>query len=257
MDLLVKKPMARWTVDDVSDWLWDLGLEDYQQNFTDQKINGRILNEINRSNLEPMFGMRNELHQRVILQALEYTKAHGVKQPTNLWEHKAVYSRYTTFLLYAMGHTPRLALLYLYKYDEPGFEFYTSTVEDCGGNTTANHSTSIWTYIGMTVAPDYMNAKFALCFTELHFWTSRFIILQCACRGILEMMSFIAAVRNPRDIQVTSTISESILMAMVYYVVSCIWWLIPTIMRDALFYAELYFSPAFYIRDMVRRGLWS
>lgn len=257
VDLLVKKPLMRWTVDDVSNWIKDLGLEDYQPNFEQQRVNGRMLSEISRGDLESMLGMYNILHQKMVMQALEYTKEHGVKQPTNLWEHKAVYNWYTTFMLYAMGHTPRLAMMYLYKYDEHGFDFYKETLMDCQRNGTDNQTFSLWGYIGLAIFPNYANAKFVMCFTELHYWTSRFVILSCACRFVLEIMTIVGAIQNPTQVDVSGMLIESVLMAALYYVVGSIWWIVPTIIRDALFYAEVYFSPAFYFRDICRRLLRS
>lgn len=246
----MKKPLVRWSVDDVSNWLLDLGLEDYQANFEHQKVNGRMLSEINGTHLETMLGMNNGLHQKMVLQALNYTKEHGVKQPTNLWEFKAVYNWYTSFMLYAMGHSPRIAMVYLYAYDEHGFAFYKNTLMSCDRNMTGNNTFSSWGYVGMILFPNYANGKFSRCFTDLHYWTSRFIILSCTFRFVLEIMNILWAIQNPSEIDIGGTLVESAIVVGIYYVVGSIWWLIPTIIRDALFYAEVYFSPAFYFRDI-------
>ena len=62
-----KKYLELWTVDDVSSWLDDLGLADYQQNFMDNKINGKMLFEIEKSDLETLVGIFNPLHQRMFI----------------------------------------------------------------------------------------------------------------------------------------------------------------------------------------------
>ena len=53
-------------MDDVSSWLDDLGLADYQQNFMDNKINGKMLFEIEKSDLETLVGIFNPLEHSLM-----------------------------------------------------------------------------------------------------------------------------------------------------------------------------------------------
>lgn len=254
LDLLVNKPINKWTTSDVSYWLNDLGLHSYQTSFEQHAVNGRMLLEVQDSEIEELFGIHNKLHKRTLINALGYAKAYGVKPPSTLWEYKALYPGYTTFLLYAMGHTPRLALLYLYKYDEEGMLLYQSTIEDCKTDL-ANATISRMSLLKSLVLPHYYSGKFVWCYMDVHYWTSRFLLFQCICKGLIDVFRLFSVMSNLNTMSLSQTISEqlgeSVLMMTVYYVISVLWFLVPTILRDALFYAEAYFSSFFYLKELM------
>ncbi|KAF6027827.1 BFAR [Bugula neritina] len=248
-NLLVKKPLIKWTVTDVESWLEDQGLQSYREVFRDVGVNGRMLSEVEADDLESMFNMTNSLHRRMFLHSLNHAITHGVKQPTNLWEYKALNSAHAVFLLYCMNMTPRLCTLYLYRYDYDNYVLYRNYVQTC--NVTAqDDGLSSWLFqAGSIFMPHYIQAKFVYCFKDVHYWTSRILLMQCLIRTLLDLISIgtVSRTLTPKDVL------HPIIKFTVYYLVSSVWWILPTIIADAIFYLELYFGLFFVINELYNK----
>ena len=255
-ELLVKKPLMKWSNDDVCQWLSDLGLGAYQSHFVEQKINGPMLSAMKHSDLELMFNMSFPLHQRTFMQALNYTLTYGVKLPTNLWEYKALYSGYTTFLMASAEVTPRLGLLYVYLYDREGYTFYKESVLSCNCSEAGSvgKASRFLFYAGSMIAPSFVQAKFVYCFTDLHYWTSRFLLIQCLCKGLLDLIYLSSYISfQQRQKILPRFVVEPLKIFTFYYVASWVWWLVPVIIVDALFYCRVYFGSLAYAKDLYKR----
>eukprot|EP00062_Callorhinchus_milii_P020458 gi/632976139/ref/XP_007904630.1/ PREDICTED: bifunctional apoptosis regulator isoform X2 [Callorhinchus milii] len=119
-DLLVHKPVTKWTANEVTLWLEQLGqwASVYKERFLEEEVNGRLLLTLGEEEFsKPPFNIENELHRKAIHMALDSVKALGVKPPQNLWEYKAMHAGKSLFLLYALKSSPRLTMLYLYLFD--------------------------------------------------------------------------------------------------------------------------------------------
>lgn len=214
-----------------------------------------MLEAVEEEDLTTLFGFNNTIHRRIFIQSLDSALIHGVKPPTNLWEYKALYPAYTMFLLCISGHTPRLTVLYLYFYDYPGYSYYTNTIQSCEHDSSlTDESSSNPPYLlSLLLFPPLSNMWFSVCFMDVHYWTSRFIIAQCVLKGFIELVQVMQVLRSASfsfSNEVFSGVKASLLTFAVYYFISCIWWLLPTILADAAFYAELYFSPYFYWKEL-------
>lgn len=248
----MQKPLRRWTVPDVAHWLGDIGLDTYKETFSEQHVNGLMLSKVTESDLDPLFNMDNDLHKRVFLQALNYTKTHGVKLPTDPWEFKSAYSGYATFLLYSMAHTPRLTLIYMYMYDSGSEEYYRDVLLDCRADGISHSS---WlSHTMFFIWPDVVNALFVRCYLEDYYWVSWLLIVQCWMKLVMLVLKVLHAMRNPETISVYDYISETVVYMTIYLSVRLIWWAVPTLFRDALFLAQIYFSPIIYAKA-IRKSL--
>ncbi|XP_047658980.1 bifunctional apoptosis regulator-like isoform X2 [Tachysurus fulvidraco] len=122
-DNLVSKPISRWTVDDVTLWMEQLGswTNQYRETFLQEQVNGRLLNLLGDDDLlSAPFLMENPSHRRALLQELYRVQSFGVKPPRDLWEYKAANEEKFVFLVYALKDSPRLTFLLLYLFDYEG-----------------------------------------------------------------------------------------------------------------------------------------
>lgn len=90
-DPLVRKPVHKWSTQNVAKWLESLGdwAEEYGDRFQDAGIDGNLLMSLSEYDLEtPPLNVVVSYHRRVLLKELEALKADGVKQPTDVWEYK-------------------------------------------------------------------------------------------------------------------------------------------------------------------------
>uniref|UniRef100_A0ABM5F181 Bifunctional apoptosis regulator-like isoform X1 n=1 Tax=Pogona vitticeps TaxID=103695 RepID=A0ABM5F181_9SAUR len=119
-DLLVHKPVAKWTAEEVTHWLEQLGpwTSLYKDRFLLERVNGRLLLMLTEEDLSKApYRVENSSHRKAIMTELERVKMLGMKPPQNLWEYKAVHPGKSLFLLYALKSSPRLTMLYLYLFD--------------------------------------------------------------------------------------------------------------------------------------------
>ncbi|KAM5151832.1 bifunctional apoptosis regulator [Mantella aurantiaca] len=119
-DLLVHKPVSKWTPEEVVLWLEQLGpwASHYKDRFLLERVNGRLLLTLAEEEFskEP-YSIESNSHRKAIIMELERVKTLGVKPPQNLWEYKAVNPGKSLFLLYALKSSPRLSMLYMYLFD--------------------------------------------------------------------------------------------------------------------------------------------
>ncbi|EDL96166.1 rCG49807, isoform CRA_a [Rattus norvegicus] len=135
---------------------------------------------------------------------LERVRALGVKPPQNLWEYKAVNPGRSLFLLYALKSSPRLGLLYLYLFDyTDSFLPFIHTIcplqEDSFGEDIFTKLLDLreptWKQwreflIKYSFLPYQLIAEFAWDWLEVHYWTSRFLIVNAMLLSVLELFSF-------------------------------------------------------------------
>uniref|UniRef100_A0A8C5K4U9 Bifunctional apoptosis regulator n=1 Tax=Jaculus jaculus TaxID=51337 RepID=A0A8C5K4U9_JACJA len=213
------------------------------------------------------YTIENSSHRRVILTELERVKALGVKPPQNLWEYKAVNPGRSLFLLYALKSSPRLGLLYLYLFDYTDtFLPFIHTIcplhEDSSGEDILTKILDprepTWRQwreflIKYSFLPYQLIAEFAWDWLEVHYWTSRFLIVNAMLLSVLELFSFwriwsrseLKTVPQRMWSHFWKVSTQGLFVAM-------FWPLIPQFVCNCLFYWALYFNPIINIDLVVK-----
>ncbi|KAF4117986.1 hypothetical protein G5714_000037 [Onychostoma macrolepis] len=117
-EVLLSKPLSRWSTDDVTLWVEHLGIwtNQYKETFHREKINGRLLFALSDEDLSAApFNIENQSHRQIILEELHRLKETRVS--LDLWQYKDLYLGKTLFLLIALRNVPRLTLLYMFLFD--------------------------------------------------------------------------------------------------------------------------------------------
>ncbi|KAK1163008.1 bifunctional apoptosis regulator-like isoform X2 [Acipenser oxyrinchus oxyrinchus] len=260
-DLLLHKPVTKWTAEDVILWLEQLGpwASLYKERFLEEQVNGRLLMTLEEEEFaKSPFSIENHTHRKAVLLELERVKALGVKPPQNLWEYRAVNGGKSLFLVYALKSSPRLTLLYLYLFD------YTETFlpfmhTSCPGSADAAEEPDILTkhllndpswmqwvefLVKYSLLPYQLMAEFAWDWLAVHYWTSRFIIVNAMLLSVLEGFTLwrlwsrgeLRALPHRMWSHFWKVSTQGLLVAIV-------WPMIPQFICNCLFYWALYFNP--------------
>ncbi|XP_004705922.2 bifunctional apoptosis regulator isoform X1 [Echinops telfairi] len=268
-DLLVHKAVAKWTAEEVILWLEQLGpwASLYRDRFLSERVNGRLLLTLTEEEFSRApYTIENSSHRRAILMELERVKALGVKPPQNLWEYKAVNPGRSLFLLYALKSSPRLGLLYLYLFDYTDtFLPFIHTIcphEDDLGEDIISKLLDLreptWKQwreflVKYSFLPYQLIAEFAWDWLEVHYWTSRFLIVNAMLLSVLELFSFwriwsrseLKTVPQRMWSHFWKVSTQGLFVAM-------FWPLIPQFVCNCLFYWALYFNPIINIDLVVK-----
>ncbi|XP_036848368.2 bifunctional apoptosis regulator isoform X2 [Manis javanica] len=269
-DLLVHKAVAKWTAEEVVLWLEQLGpwASLYRDRFLSERVNGRLLLTLTEEEFSRApYTIENHSHRRAILMELERVKALGVKPPQNLWEYKAVNPGRSLFLLYALKSSPRLGLLYLYLFDYtdtflPFIHTICPLQEDSSGEDIITKLLDLqeptWMQwreflVKYSFFPYQLMAEFAWDWLEVHYWTSRFLIVNAMLLSVLELFSFwriwsrseLKTVPQKMWSHFWKVSTQGLFVAM-------FWPLIPQFVCNCLFYWALYFNPIINIDLVVK-----
>uniref|UniRef100_A0A2K5E2J7 Bifunctional apoptosis regulator n=1 Tax=Aotus nancymaae TaxID=37293 RepID=A0A2K5E2J7_AOTNA len=213
------------------------------------------------------YTIENSSHRRAILMELERVKALGVKPPQNLWEYKAVNPGRSLFLLYALKSSPRLGLLYLYLFDYtdtflPFIHTICPLQEDSSRENIITKLLDLkeptWKQwreflVKYSFLPYQLIAEFAWDWLEVHYWTSRFLIINAMLLSVLELFSFwriwsrseLKTVPQRMWSHFWKVSTQGLFVAM-------FWPLIPQFVCNCLFYWALYFNPIINIDLVVK-----
>ncbi|KAL1005127.1 hypothetical protein UPYG_G00054890 [Umbra pygmaea] len=273
-DLLVSKPVSKWTPEEVLFWLENLGpwASHYRESFLKENVNGRLLLMLGEEELNRHpFNIENLAHRRAVLAELDRVKELGVKPPQNLWEYKAVNAGKSLFLLYSLKSSPRLTLLYLYLFDYyetflpflhtccPAFSPISQPMED---GLPLNNQLSVhptwhqWVefLVKYLLLPYQLIAEFAWDWLSVHYWTSRFIIVNAVLLSVLEgcavwRLYSRAAIRSlPQKMW-----GHFWRMSSQGFAFALFWPVIPQFACNCLFYWALYFNPIINIDLVVQQ----
>ena len=248
------KPLETWSIEEVGDWLDHLGLNSYQSVFAEKNMTGQSLLELKSSDLALMFYMHNPTHQTILIEAINSVKELDIHLPADFWEYKDRYLDYSMFLLFNIGRNPWLGIYYIYKYDTEAYGFYKQTVLTCN-TSNVDETRSWWFYAGILIAPQFVNAKFALCFTDLQYLLGWFLFVHSIIRGILDLITLGSYLPRRLGHYLTDSFSSSMLLVLLVYLVSCVWWMVPTFLKKFIFYFEVYFVP-FHCANQLYRKLF-
>uniref|UniRef100_A0A3Q3WQS3 Uncharacterized protein n=1 Tax=Mola mola TaxID=94237 RepID=A0A3Q3WQS3_MOLML len=267
---LINKPVSRWTPEEVVSWLDHLGpwAQLYREPFQQENVNGRLLLMLGDEELlKPPYSIQNQAHRRAVMAELNRVKALGVKPPQNLWEYKDANAGKSLFLLYALKRSPRLTLFYLYLFDySETFLPFLHTC--CPAVTQINHSESNflstqlepswgqWTefLVKYLLLPYQLIADFAWDWLSVHYWTSRFVIVNTMLLSLLEGCAIwrlwtratIRTLSQKMWNHVWKMLSQGFAFAL-------LWPFVPQFVCNCLFYWALYFSPIINIDLVVQQ----
>ncbi|KAM4631534.1 bifunctional apoptosis regulator isoform 2-T2 [Discoglossus pictus] len=269
-DLLVHKPVAKWTPEEVIMWLEQLGpwASHYKERFLSERVNGRLLLTLVEEEFsKDPYSIENNSHRKAIIMELDRVKTLGVKPPQNLWEYKAVNPGKSLFLLYALKSSPRLSMLYLYLFDytETFLPFIHTTcpaqVEEEEEDIIAKFldlQDPSWTQwreflVKYVFLPYQLIAEFAWDWLEVHYWTSRFIIVNAMLLSVLELFSF-WRLWSRRELKNLPRLMWGHFwkMSTQGLFVAIFWPVIPQFVCNCLFYWALYFNPIINIDLVVK-----
>ncbi|KAG7276796.1 hypothetical protein CRUP_008746 [Coryphaenoides rupestris] len=260
-DLLISKAVSRWSPEEVLSWLDNMGpwAQLYREPIQQENVNGRLLLMLGDEELSrPPYSIENQVHRRAILSELDRLKILGVKPPQNLWEYKAVNAGKSLFLLYALKSSPRLTLFYLYLFD------YTETFLPflhtcCPAVIDAVQSEDSSRLIDMqapnqrqwaeflvkyVLLPYQLIAEFAWDWLAVHYWTSRFIIVNAMLLSVLEGFTLTLPSRMWSHFWKISSQG---------FVFALMWPFVPQFVCNCLFYWALYFNPIINIDLVVQQ----
>nr|XP_033770981.1 bifunctional apoptosis regulator [Geotrypetes seraphini]XP_033770982.1 bifunctional apoptosis regulator [Geotrypetes seraphini]XP_033770983.1 bifunctional apoptosis regulator [Geotrypetes seraphini] len=269
-DLLVHKPVAKWTAEEVVLWLEQLGpwASHYKDRFLSERVNGRLLLTLAEEEFSKVpYSIENNSHRKAIIMELERVKMLGVKPPQNLWEYKAVNPGKSLFLLYALKSSPRLSIFYLYLFDyTETFLPFIHTI--CPVLEDEQEEDLIAKYLDLkdpswkqwrrfllkySFLPYQLIAEFAWDWLEVHYWTSRFIIVNAMLLSVLELFSFWRLWSRRELKTLTRRLWSHVWKVSTQGLVVAIFWpVIPQFVCNCLFYWALYFNPIINIDLVVK-----
>ncbi|XP_028912556.1 bifunctional apoptosis regulator [Ornithorhynchus anatinus] len=268
-DLLVHKSVARWTAEEVILWLEQLGpwASLYKEKFLSERVNGRLLLTLTDEEFSKIpYSIENSSHRKAILMELERVKTLGVKPPQNLWEYKAVNPGKSLFLLYALKSSPRLSMLYLYLFDYaetflPFIHTICPVQEDLEEDIITklldlkDPSWKQWRefLVKYSFLPYQLIAEFAWDWLEVHYWTSRFLIVNAMLLSVLELFSFWRIWSRSELKTVPHRMWSHFWKVSTQGLFVAIFWpVIPQFICNCLFYWALYFNPIINIDLVVK-----
>ncbi|XP_068100834.1 bifunctional apoptosis regulator isoform X2 [Hyperolius riggenbachi] len=269
-DLLVHKPVSKWTPEEVVLWLEQLGpwASHYKDRFLSERVNGRLLLTLAEEEFSKApYSIETNSHRKAIIMELERVKTLGVKPPQNLWEYKAVNPGKSLFLLYALKSSPRLSMLYMYLFDytETFLPFIHTTCplqeknEEDIITKFIDLEDPTWTQwreflVKYLFLPYQLLAEFAWDWLEVHYWTSRFIIVNAMLLSVLELFSFwrLWSTSQLRSLPRLMW-GHFWKMSTQGLFVAIFWPVIPQFVCNCLFYWALYFNPIINIDLVVKR----
>ncbi|XP_077979598.1 bifunctional apoptosis regulator-like [Glandiceps talaboti] len=259
--ILVKKPVIKWTPEEVADWIAEMGSWSrdnlYPEMFLANRINGRLLLGITEEDLKaPPFSIEMGLYRRAIIHELKTVKELGVKPPKDLWEFKAMDEGKSIFLAYSLKDFPRIAMAYFYVFDYKDIflPFLHGTCPVPANESIPEESPVINESNDPTVEqwieflpkylffPYFLIAQFAWSWIDNHAMTCWFVIINCVLLTFMEAALVRWLWRHGLR-SIPRAIRRHVLAMLGTAILVFLWPVIPFFICDALFYWALYLSP--------------
>ncbi|XP_059410968.1 bifunctional apoptosis regulator-like isoform X3 [Carassius carassius] len=263
-EVLLSKPLSRWSADDVTLWVEHLGIwtNQYKETFHREQINGRLLSSLSDDDLfAAPFSIKNPSHRQIILEELHRLRETRVS--LNLWQYKDLYLGKSLFLLISLRNFPRLTLLYLFlfDYDDTFLPFIHTS---CPATPDAPTDTPLdwpgwrqWAEFLLMyfLLPYQLLSAVAWHWMSVHYWTTGFIIAHAALLTMLDVCFYWTLWKRGQMRTLPRCVWQEVFRVMMEESLFVLMWsLIPQFFCNCLFYYNLYICP-FNTAALVKRTL--
>ncbi|XP_042573455.1 bifunctional apoptosis regulator-like isoform X2 [Cyprinus carpio] len=265
-EVLLSKPLSRWSADDVTLWVEHLGIwtNQYKETFRREQINGRLLFSLSDDDLSSApFNIRNE-HRQIILEELHRLRQRRVS--LNLWQYKDLNLGKTLFLLLSLRRFPRLTLLCLFLFDyEDTFLPFIHT--SCPAQSTQDSLLDTpLDWPGWSQWAEFLLMYFLLPYQLLsafawhwimraHYWTARVVMLHAVLLTTLDVHFFWTLLKRGQMRTLPQRVWQEVLrVIMEESLFVLLWSMIPLFFCNCLFYYNLFICP-FNTAALVKRTL--
>lgn len=253
-DPLVRKPVHKWSTQNVAKWLESLGdwAEEYGDRFQDAGIDGNLLMSLSEYDLEtPPLNVVVSYHRRVLLKELEALKADGVKQPTDVWEYKAAYPVRAILLLWGLREFPRLTVFYtFFACNQDVFQpllYYTSETNFEGSifEATVIPSEEYLRFVlRLILVPYYLIGKFTLKWINLNYFVGAVVLIYSVLMSLNEFSKLRWLLMMGGWRQLPGLFIGIIITASVNGLFHlALWSFLPSFICDIAFYWMLFLAP--------------
>lgn len=253
-DPLVRKPVHKWSTQNVAKWLESLGdwAEEYGDRFQDAGIDGNLLMSLSEYDLEtPPLNVVVSYHRRVLLKELEALKADGIKQPTDVWEYKAAYPVRAILLLWGLREFPRLTVFYtFFACNQDVFQpllYYTSETNFEGSifEATVIPSEEYLRFVlRLILVPYYLIGKFTLKWINLNYFVGAVVLIYSVLMSLNEFSKLRWLLMMGGWRQLPGLFIGIIITASVNGLFHlALWSFLPSFICDIAFYWMLFLAP--------------
>uniref|UniRef100_A0A8C1LMV2 Bifunctional apoptosis regulator n=1 Tax=Cyprinus carpio TaxID=7962 RepID=A0A8C1LMV2_CYPCA len=265
-EVLLSKPLSRWSADDVTLWVEHLGIwtSQYKETFLREQINGRLLFSLSDDDLSSApFNIEKQSHRQIILEELHRLRQRRVS--LNLWQYKDLNLGKTLFLLLSLRRFPRLTLLCLFLFDyEDTFLPFIHT--SCPAQSTQDSlldtpldwpGWSQWAEFLLMyfLLPYQLLSAFAWHWMSAHYWTARVVMLHAVLLSTLDVHFFWTLLKRGQMRTLPQRVWQEVLrVIMEESLFVLLWSMIPLFFCNCLFYYNLFICP-FNTAALVKRTL--
>ncbi|XP_051747814.1 bifunctional apoptosis regulator-like isoform X6 [Ctenopharyngodon idella] len=255
-EMLLSKPLNRWSVNDVTLWVEHLGVwtNQYKETFRREQIDGRSLSALSDKDLSAApFMIEIQSHRQIILEELHRLKKTGVTRPQTFWKYKEVNPGMTLFLLVSLRNFPRLTLLYLYLFDyDDAFLPFIQTV--CPSDKPLDWQQWAEFLLIYFLLPYQLLSVFSWHSLGVDYWTAGVVTFHTALLTKLDVCFYWTLCgREMRTLLKTVwlQVTEVALTSSLYVL---LWPLLPLFIINIEIYSRLYFS-CFITAELVKKTL--
>uniref|UniRef100_A0A8C1YPU4 Bifunctional apoptosis regulator n=1 Tax=Cyprinus carpio TaxID=7962 RepID=A0A8C1YPU4_CYPCA len=265
-EVLLSKPLSRWSTDDVTLWVEHLSVwtNQYKETFLREQINGRLLFSLSDDDLSAApYNIEKQSHRQIILEELHRLRQRRVS--LNLWQYKDLNLGKTLFLLLSLRRFPRLTLLCLFLFDyEDTFLPFIHT--SCPAQSTQDSlldtpldwpGWSQWAEFLLMyfLLPYQLLSAFAWHWMSVHYWTARVVMLHAVLLSTLDVHFFWMLLKRGQMRTLPQRVWQEVLrVIMEESLFVLLWSLIPLFFCNCLFYYNLFICP-FNTAALVKRTL--
>uniref|UniRef100_A0A8C2EYW9 SAM domain-containing protein n=1 Tax=Cyprinus carpio TaxID=7962 RepID=A0A8C2EYW9_CYPCA len=259
-EVLLSKPLSRWSTDDVTLWVEHLGIwtNQYKKTFRREQINGRLRLSVSDDDLSAApYNIEKQSHRQIILEELHRLRQRRVS--LDRWQYKDLYLGKSLFLLISLRNFPRLTLLYLFLFDYND-TFLPFIHTSCPATPDPPADTPLdwpgwrqWAEFLLLyfLLPYQLLSAFAWHWMSVHYWTAGFIIAHAALLTVLDVC-FYWTLWKRGQMRYTHTLHAPLLFNTSLFVLP--WPLMPLFLINTEIYIQLYFIP-FLTAVLVKRTL--
>ncbi|XP_067247306.1 bifunctional apoptosis regulator-like isoform X2 [Chanodichthys erythropterus] len=255
-EMLLSKPLNRWSVNDVTLWVEHLGVwtNQYKEKFRQEQIDGRSLSALSNEDLSAApFMIENRSHRRFILEELHRLKKTRVTRPQTFWEYKDANPGMTLFLLVSLRNFPRLTLLYLYLFDyDDAFLPFIQTV--CSSKKPLDWQQWAEFLLLYFLLPYQLLSVFSWHSLGVDYWTAGVVTFHTALLTMVDVCFYWTLCGGEMRTLLKTLwlqVREVVLNSSLYVL---LWPLLPLFIINIEIYSRLYFSY-FIIATLVKKTL--